>query len=283
MMTQVPYENTMGGFEMFNNGITDLAPELDGFYGEPGIKAEGVTTLFLVGNHFSVLQTKVIVGGQAITPTMQTMLSRQVMMVTITGTATDKLTVLANKNIDVHIATPYGVSRHLEVPLVPAEKKEEAKAPTGFTWKEPATLNARIVYDKKDPKKITAYVEDVPDLKEFVLNDASKTVNKFATPVNVKLKFTLTGTDGEGVDFPLGDVPPEVGNSFALKFEDNTAKLPFSPKLRKAIETGLTKAPQNKNVVLVKMVGTLQFEKDTQPITKVDPAIIIKVKVVETE
>ena len=33
----VPYENTLGGFEMFNTGVTDLSPELIGFYGAPGI------------------------------------------------------------------------------------------------------------------------------------------------------------------------------------------------------------------------------------------------------
>ena len=30
---QVPYENTLGGFAMFANGVTDLAPQLNGWYG----------------------------------------------------------------------------------------------------------------------------------------------------------------------------------------------------------------------------------------------------------
>ena len=34
---QMPYENTLGGFEMFNSGVTDLAPQLDGWYGAPGV------------------------------------------------------------------------------------------------------------------------------------------------------------------------------------------------------------------------------------------------------
>ena len=37
MRAMVPYENTLGGFEMFNTGVTDLAPELIGWYGAPGI------------------------------------------------------------------------------------------------------------------------------------------------------------------------------------------------------------------------------------------------------
>ena len=37
MRAQVPYENTLGGFEMFNTGVTDLGPELIGWYGAPGV------------------------------------------------------------------------------------------------------------------------------------------------------------------------------------------------------------------------------------------------------
>ncbi|HTU25005.1 MAG TPA: hypothetical protein VMF30_06390, partial [Pirellulales bacterium] len=80
-MVQIPYENTLGGFAMFNTGVTDLAPELTGFYGSEAIDPSNDTTLFLVGNHFSVHQTNVIAGGQTLsTPTM---LSRQVIQVTI--------------------------------------------------------------------------------------------------------------------------------------------------------------------------------------------------------
>ena len=32
MSVQVPYENTLGGFAMFNTGVTDLVPELLGWY-----------------------------------------------------------------------------------------------------------------------------------------------------------------------------------------------------------------------------------------------------------
>lgn len=78
---QIPYENTLGGFAMFNTGITDLAPELHGWYGAPGVNLNGETTLFLIGNHFSVHQTRVIVGGIEIKNSE--MLSRQVLRVTI--------------------------------------------------------------------------------------------------------------------------------------------------------------------------------------------------------
>jgi hypothetical protein len=62
-LVQVPYENTHGGFTMFSSGVTDLAPELNGWYGGPGIVPDGTTSLFLVGDHFSVHQTRVVAGG----------------------------------------------------------------------------------------------------------------------------------------------------------------------------------------------------------------------------
>jgi hypothetical protein len=65
-LVAVPYENTHGGFELLSAGVTDLGPELVGWYGAPGINPNGDTTLFLVGNNFSVHQTKVLVGGMAL-------------------------------------------------------------------------------------------------------------------------------------------------------------------------------------------------------------------------
>ncbi len=81
MSVQVPYENTLGGFAMFNTGVTDFAPELWGWYGTPAINLDAPTTLFLIGNHFSVHQTRVVIGGQEIV--QPELLSRQVMKVTI--------------------------------------------------------------------------------------------------------------------------------------------------------------------------------------------------------
>jgi hypothetical protein len=81
MLTQIPYENTSGGFELFNTGVTDLAPELVGWYGAPGIDPDGATTLFLVGKGFNVLDTRVVAGGQLATDVE--LLSRQVVKVVI--------------------------------------------------------------------------------------------------------------------------------------------------------------------------------------------------------
>ena len=80
LAARIPHENTAGGFELFTTGITDLAPELIGWYGAPGIDPDGTTTLFLVGKGFSVHDTSVIAGGM---PVRTSLLSREVMRVEI--------------------------------------------------------------------------------------------------------------------------------------------------------------------------------------------------------
>jgi hypothetical protein len=115
-MVQVPYENTLGGFAMFNTGVTDLTPELTGWYGAASINPKNPTTVFLVGNHFSVHQTKVIAGGREVPGADREMLSRQVIKVTI-----PPCTILVGdenqKFVDVHVATPYGVTSHMLIPV----------------------------------------------------------------------------------------------------------------------------------------------------------------------
>jgi hypothetical protein len=81
------------------------------------------TALFLIGDHFSVHQTRVIIGGREIDSDNRELLSRQVVKVILPQTVQvlhDRL----NKRdvVDVHIATPYGVTHHLLIPayFVPA-------------------------------------------------------------------------------------------------------------------------------------------------------------------
>ncbi|WP_165076093.1 hypothetical protein [Paludisphaera rhizosphaerae] len=139
MIAQVPYENTSGGFELFNVGVTDLAPELRSWYGSPGVSIDNGSSLFLVGDNFSVNQTSVVVGNKLLTGDDVTLLSRQVMQVKVPAGAQ---TVVRNglKSVEASIATPYGVSQSLYIPVLDgsqAAAKEEPKptSPTPtFTW-----------------------------------------------------------------------------------------------------------------------------------------------------
>ena len=199
-MVEIPYENAAGGFELFSVGVTDLAPQLNGYYGAPGINCnkDAVTSLFLVGANFSVHQTRVIVGGLALDPSLEPvpstsvmpppdggtqqsdskkqspassekkkqptdgknpmpaddaaagngqqdgdqqgstgskpkgvitgvkvtlptveLLSRQVMRISIPAGALSYINKDGKEVVDIYIATPYGISRHLSVPVYP--------------------------------------------------------------------------------------------------------------------------------------------------------------------
>jgi hypothetical protein len=155
----VPYENTAGGFELFNTGISDLAPELLGWYGAPGIDPAGMTSLFLVGKGASIHDTEVIAGGRRLPFTL---IGRDVIRVDIPGgvqtipaaegcsagtsarlgrgrvqlasaaeplpaprsslpAAADCCGIDCNNReaVPIHLATPYGVSGRLLVPVIP--------------------------------------------------------------------------------------------------------------------------------------------------------------------
>ncbi len=130
----VPTEGTLGGFELFNTSTKSLAPELDGFYGAPGVDFRKTTTLFLVGDHFSPLRTKVIVGNTA--PLDVSLLSRQVARVVIPP----GLVTVKGKHVSVHVATPYGVSREVLVPIVDSAASE----PDGYYLTTTSKLNFEL-------------------------------------------------------------------------------------------------------------------------------------------
>ena len=157
-LVNVPFENTSGGFELFNVGTTDLAPELIGWYGGPGIVPDGPTSLFLVGDNFSVHQTRVIAGGVVLSaelPALPTrelpntnpskgqveLLSRQVMRITIPGGCQPK-----NGKIDVHVATPYGVSHNVAIPVVGATPQPSSTSVGGYAIDEKASP-IKVSYD----------------------------------------------------------------------------------------------------------------------------------------
>ncbi len=147
MYAQVPYENTLGGFEMFSSGVTDLAPELEGYYGSPGVDVERDTRLFLVGNNFSVHSTRVIAGNEMLD---HRLLSREVMEVTIPRhvrvdrrlcTPREQHVVCndadaADLHVEIRLATPYGVSSPLYVPVV--NKLKEVPATPSAACPPPA-------------------------------------------------------------------------------------------------------------------------------------------------
>lgn len=228
---QIPYENTLGGFAMFNNGVTDLAPELTGWYGAPSVRLDAPTTLFLVGNHFSVHQTQVIAGGVAVTD--KSMLSRQVMKVVIPPgvnlTEDDKA---GRTYVDVHVATPYGVTPHLLIPLCKDKKPPTPGTPmTKATWDAPAKVQLAYVFSgvgittSADPKHRPV---DLTISAGEALPDRNKIKSADVT-------LAVTGPDGRGVLIAINGCP-FVNNKFtvpAAKIHSDAIegfKLSFGPE-----------------------------------------------------
>ncbi|MEI8384027.1 MAG: hypothetical protein WCJ09_28200 [Planctomycetota bacterium] len=140
-VSQVPFELTHSGHTLFNRGVSDLGPRLRGYYGEPGAKDKNISVA-VIGTNFSVSDTQVIAGNVLLNnggPNSQVMLlSREVMLLTIPVEALKE----GNK-IDVHVATPYGVSNHLDIHL-PVPPKE---APPSVWTVKPQAANCTYAVD----------------------------------------------------------------------------------------------------------------------------------------
>lgn len=123
---RLPTENTLGGFELLASGRRELAPELLGWYGAPGYDVGRGGAFFLAGDNFSVHETRVIGGNTSLRDSAVTLVSRQILQIDLPP----GLPVISDERIDqiwphqyagfvdVHVASPYGVSGHLLIPTV---------------------------------------------------------------------------------------------------------------------------------------------------------------------
>ncbi len=286
MRQLVPYGNTLGGFEMFNTGVTGLAPELIGWYGAPGINVDNTgsntfmcgctrpcsdsqqvasivsagggiyatsgvnaqplpicegegTTLFLVGNNFSVNDTKVIAGGVCI-PHVQ-LVSRSIMRVTIPSCVqTEKLCENDQENeyVAVYVATPYGVTNHLHVPTNrtrPPGLEDQIE----LTAKEPLTIT--VTKADKDLKYEYASIPEVHLRVKDWTGLGGKTATLKAVPY-LNGHYTSLPTDATGEipidrdrDFPAAgadaDQQKAVLGLIKDAVKDATSPNPFTLRL----------------------------------------------------
>lgn len=165
-IAQFPFEGSLGGIEILNDGSSSLGPKLYGWYGCPGVLCAkgstchceqkgykftganqcadtcGGTTLFLQGDNFSVHDTRVVAGGRCVPFAL---MSRQVMRVTIPhkiNTVKAEGCCGTYTAVEVNVATPYGVSDYMRIPVVdksctgesgedPCPPKEGTPTPAG--------------------------------------------------------------------------------------------------------------------------------------------------------
>lgn len=215
-LVNIPYENTHGGFEMFNTGTSDLAPELIGWYGGAGIgidPKEEYSSVFLVGDHFSVHQTRVVVGGVALNATLPDnrvldnkpaeaknlqveLLSRQIMRIIIPRAALPK-----SGSVDVHVGTPYGVSNHLSIPVVGVTPPAP---PAGYALAD-AVVKAKYLFHSPAPGVFCPMLIDPPEGKFRInwnaptghtLSAAEAVFSIMVDKSEVRIRIPVTAHDG---------------------------------------------------------------------------------------
>lgn len=317
-IVHVPTENTLGGTQLFEAGQTSLGPELHGYYGQPGVHKESdedgeelSTTLYLVGRNFSVTGTSVVAAGHSLTtegttPAVQ-IISRNVLQVTIPAVHADKIkssNVSKGGVIDLHVATPYGVSHHLEIPVAEekaAKKKAETEAAetkkaietavtqhvdaahTGapkISWKtgKPAETSGKITFGTDG--KVKAFKFDNSGKTELALkaHEPTKSTNGFdANP-----KVSLSGVEVAFQVEALKKDDSSIGSKGAgiVKASDISNYDAIAPSIEKALK-GIT------NLNSLSEIEKLQVDvwvrraggKDA---SKVEDELTIKVQV-ETE
>ncbi|HCS54083.1 MAG TPA: hypothetical protein DIW81_21270, partial [Planctomycetaceae bacterium] len=212
-LAQIPYENDLGGYRLFALGKRNLGPELIGFYGEPGINLQGNTNLFLVGRGFNVNATRVIVGGQDCDFDL---LSRDVMLVKIPpGSYTVSVNVPGEDgkkkeedHVDIHVATPYGVSGHLFVPII-----KKPTSPPGYAFSFGEVFGC-VNYSACCVSECLTLVQDDlvikgPGIPGKTVNVKLKMVALFGDGTERGLKYSDTNQDTlliENYDFTQGTV-----------------------------------------------------------------------------
>jgi len=286
VFVQMPFENSLGGFEFFNSGVPDLAPELRGYYGEPGILTGGEgkksTSIFLVGNHFSVHETKVIVGNVPLTDNQVELISRQVMRVTVPDTAQAR-----DGFVDIHVATPYGVSNHVDVPALGATPAEDAikkaiaaKHPVTFKWAKDSLKGCIQFGPDQQIAQVCIYEAPVLSRAASIPPGLRPRFFEFAGYVDVRAKggdFTeLKDAAGKSVVVgPIHHLDFGTGKSvFAGAPCQHLLAIELANGLRGALHPGM-------NVDAIRIRGFVRGESDVPnglPIVPIDNHLTIEVK-----
>jgi len=213
---QVPIENTYGGCEILTAGKRELAPELTGWYGAPGYNPVTGSKLFLSGDSFNVTTNRLIVGNQGLEGKL---LSRQILEVYLPP----GLAVIRDRNlddaeselyagyIDAQVATPYGVSGHMLIPVVRASQQPLTLAVQPNAVRILAEVNAAGAIGKYlVPTQESLVRIDVPD--GMSLRERSSLQAVFFAGQNQDRLLNISSlavqrtADGLGFEFPATSV-----------------------------------------------------------------------------
>ena len=255
---RVPYENTLGGFQLFQQGVTSLVPQLDGFQGADSIVKGGKgTDLLLFGKHFSIQETNVVVGGVYLSlNSLSTLGSNQIPIQSTTTPSTQGFSPSGSPFLTQAATTPNSTtptitpttSNNLAIDIISREVIR-VSIPTG--------VNKTDIYDA-DSKTTKSYVEifvatptgisnrllvpyldtDAPAPPVVAYAIDAKSAN---FPVNYTFERDaiggirpVRGTPGAGANLvinwssPLGAAPRSIGLSITFKYKGATIKIPLA-------------------------------------------------------
>lgn len=220
-VTALPFENTATGFELFSEGAAALVPELAGFEGVDLLPAGKSARIFIFGKYFNILDSHVIVGGSALSKDNVTIISREVMEVTLPSDAVPTVVKDGKSYLEIHVATPNGISNRLLVPVdvPPAITAPPPAVPHGYSL---LTREAAITFIVTPGARFQARV--APDFARIAIQDSDASVAKeltvtFALPLidnltipNTSVKATYSHGQGAYLA-PLKDLGDHIASS----------------------------------------------------------------------
>lgn len=312
LAADVPIENVLGGFKMFVQGTTGLAPQLYTWYGEPGVDTTRETSLFLVGENFSIQSTRVIAGNLSLMADADRdksrveLLSKRIMKITIPKGAkvsNDRNQDAMGKDrehLDIHIATPYGISQHLYVPVIKSEKSEAAKKAAEAKAAAEKALEEHVKADhipdfswKSEPKLNVVAKHDglgFHDIKFTTASSKEVTIQRDdATPLPLKL---VKAEIAFYMVFKSSDKEQKASSKIALGpylmsqpvVDTTTKKVEWSLNLTDAAISeaiaarAKSKVEANFKLNEIELEAFIRFPTDNLPILRLSKKLNIKVE-----
>lgn len=248
------------------------------------------TNLFLVGKHLSLLNMRIIAGGIDVTDSA-TMVSRNVCQVTIpTSVATvtetnpdpaDPTKKKSSPVVDVHIATPNGVTSRLVVPAIQVAASTASSTPATslvpmtVSWDGTSEVRAELIRDVNNVDlKVTVAIQDdkgaTVDSLKLVLGGEAEGAFGYDAPT-VQFAAIIKGkTDTNSKGVALGPITlPMNGGKPVL-----AAALIGAELAKKVAEL-----PQDATTDM-DLVGYLRFSGGAErPTYKVDKSVLLRLTV----
>lgn len=177
---KVPYENTLGGFALFTQGVTALVPELTGFEGVEYLNNDQGADILVNGKHFSIYEMEVVVGNKSLTREKSSteaasgqgsgggtpaatgsfnVVSREVMRVKIPAKVTTATREDGQTVVEMYVSTPNGISNRLRIPVGPPVVAA-ASRPAPPVFSGASTTSTYTFVDSELKVSFDAYVEN---------------------------------------------------------------------------------------------------------------------------